>query len=91
LLVVAAEGVMAGPLRLRDLSPVETPDGFVFACPCGGDHHAGVRTSGPHAWRTVRGTYPDTLTLEPSIKVTSGPDRRECWHGFLTDGEMRPC
>lgn len=76
---------------LRDLNPVRTEDGFVFECPCGGDHHAGVRTSGPHAWRTIRGEFPDTLTLAPSIAVRSGPGARECWHGHLVDGELRPC
>lgn len=82
---------VSGPLRLRDLNPRANDHGFAFDCPCGGDHLAGVRTSGPHAWRTARGSYPDTLTLEPSIKVTSGPENRECWHGYLVDGELRPC
>lgn len=30
----------------------------------------------------------DHPTLEPSIKVTGGPDNEEQWHGWLRDGKL---
>lgn len=93
-------------MRLTDLEPklVGTVERGVltFFCPYPGHGHK-LRvplTGGPAGeidgvrhWH-AEGTFPDTLTLTPSIDA-DGPSRRRklnpgpCWHGFVTDGEVR--
>ncbi len=85
-------------MKFADLKPVvcdPATDGsrhVYFECPCGGDHSAAVRVGGPNGWTITAGSLDDltTLSLTPSIKV-SGRGGVECWHGYLTNGEMRPC
>jgi hypothetical protein len=39
----------------------------------------------------MTGAFPDTITLTPSIQI-GGPLGGKCnWHGYLTNGEMKPC
>lgn len=44
------------------------------------------RNGNPSRWQ-VSGTGLDDLTLKPSIDLT-GPSRPNCWHGFITNGEI---
>lgn len=82
-------------MRLADLHPElkgTVQDGTLyFDCPiCRSDdisHRVGVKigtAQAPHTWK-ASGTYPDSLTLEPSIAVQG---RIECWHGFIRNGEI---
>jgi hypothetical protein len=44
-----------------------------------------------NGWDIVGGTFPDTLSLSPSILIGGRLGGLCDWHGYLTDGEMRPC
>ncbi len=69
----------------------------VFDCPKG-KHRLGIPihsqgyVDGIRHWQ-ASGTFPDTLTLTPSINEThNDPNTGEvvfqCWHGFITNGEV---
>jgi hypothetical protein len=71
-------------MRLTDLDPKLTALTLRFDCPAcslaGKSHGIRIPVAGSH-W-TVSGEFPDSLTVLPSID--SG-----CWHGFITNGEVR--
>ena len=58
--------------------------------PCGiippADFGPTSRDGAKHPRWTVSGSGLEDLTLEPSVAV----GKPECWHGFITDGEVRP-
>lgn len=72
--------------------------GVLMECPCGkcGEERMlaiefenpieGPKAEGSARW-TRTGDTIETLTLRPSIKRLEGCK----WHGFITDGEARPC
>lgn len=72
--------------------------GVIFDCPCGGGERVFIGfknpfddeppyVSGGHHWTRTGDTF-DTLTLKPSIQRS---DPKGCrWHGFITNGEVRP-
>jgi hypothetical protein len=70
-------------------------DGVRFLCPCGGGHLTLIPFDNPRngsapprgGWH-VSGTGLVDLTLTPSIRTSGGPDHAECWHGFITAGEV---
>jgi len=51
------------------------------------DHGPLGRDGSSHPRWTVSGTSVADLTLTPSIAV--GPGDHECWHGFITNGEVQ--
>jgi len=51
------------------------------------DHGPLSRDGSTHPRWTVSGTGLTDLTTSPSIAV--GPASGECWHGFITSGEVR--
>lgn len=55
--------------------------------PCPPDHGPFSRDGQSHPRWTVSGSGLDDLTLTPSVAV--GPADKECWHGFITAGEIR--
>lgn len=83
---------------LRD--EINGSNALFFECPCGTHslviafeptgggapaQQVGLSRNGGRWQRT--GDTLDTLTLRPSIAV--GSSSRECWHGFITDGEVK--
>ena len=73
-----------------------------FQCPCGKHHNliafeptidtepttrGGLSRTGGRWQRT--GTTLDDLTLTPSIDVNSTSPGGSCWHGFITNGDLR--
>lgn len=52
--------------------------------PAPADAGSQSRNGGPSRWQ-MTGTGLDDLTLSPSVAV--GPP--ECWHGYITNGEVR--
>lgn len=86
-------------MRLTDLAPKlegTLDDGHLrFDCPYPGhDHCLRVRVhrapfavvEGENTWQ-ASGEYPDTLTLTPSINADT--PEHPCWHGFITNGDVR--
>ena len=68
--------------------------GYGYTCPgCGSRSWLAIGTEEPHPrWSVTAGdaARPDTVTLSPSIFHTA--ERGGCgWHGYLTDGVLRPC
>lgn len=52
------------------------------------DHHGTHAADGrPTRWQ-VTGTGFDDITLTPSVDCT--PSNPNCWHGFITNGEITP-
>lgn len=47
----------------------------------------------PHGWNLVSGEYPETITLQPSIRIGLGKSHGGCdgWHGYLTNGVLVAC
>jgi hypothetical protein len=51
------------------------------------DHHSTHSSDGrPTRWNVVSGSGFNDLTLTPSIDCT--PSNPNCWHGFITNGEV---
>jgi hypothetical protein len=83
-------------MRLADLNPKLVGDlsrGFViFDCPVGHGHRFRVpihaapfgEVDGVKHWQ-ASGEFPDTLSLAPSVDAS----QVGCWHGFITNGEVR--
>jgi hypothetical protein len=84
---------------LRHLPDVRGAHAVMFECPCG-QHQCLVAfeptidtepttlsglSRGGGRWKRT-GTTLDDLTLTPSIVIGTGPG--ECWHGFVTNGEL---
>jgi hypothetical protein len=85
-------------MRLSELDPSLTPEGpdgiqrLSFDCPCRCGYPAGIRI-GPTQTNAVwsfTGEFPETLSALPSIQVHP---HGECkgWHGYLVNGELKPC
>lgn len=90
-------------MQLSDLNPTLSGDmgnGVVeFDCPGHADvritipfrHQTAGDVDGVHYWQAT-GSFPDTLTLIPSIRMSyrdvDGKDVDELWHGFITKGEV---
>ena len=78
-------------MRLTELDAKLTDDGILKfdspSCTRSGNPHAirvalaPAKTAAGAAWHHT-GKFPDTLTLEPSINAG-------CWHGYITNGEVR--
>jgi len=85
------------PVSRKDCS-YEEAEGLFFTCPCG-THSLGIPFAGTnhpqsstHGWQVVCGTGLSDLTLSPSIAVRGGANHNEeCWHGFITNGEVTSC
>ena len=84
-------------MRLRDLNPklVGTLQRgvLIFDCPCPTNHGrlrvpvhdvTAGEVDGTQHWHAT-GEFPDTLSLQPSIDASGAG----CWHGFVTNGEVR--
>lgn len=74
--------ISAAPFHTRELREHER----VFENPAGPIPKVKV-------WQ-ASGEFPDTLTLQPSIDLIEADEdgnkiRTLCWHGFITDGEIR--
>jgi hypothetical protein len=68
--------------------------GYGYTCPgCGSRSYLAIDPEQPHPrWSVTAGdaAHPDTVTLSPSIFHTV--ERGGCgWHGYLTNGVLRPC
>ena len=87
-------------MRLADLDPKlegDLANGVLrFDCPFPGHtHKLRIRVSHApphmdgeaHVWQ-ASGTFPDTLTITPSINACR-PDFFDCWHGIIHAGEVR--
>lgn len=75
---------------LRAKCPVCRNHGFAVSFAGRGvlDHHGSHDRDGrPSRWQVSGAGYHD-LTLSPSVDLT-GPVRPNCWHGFITNGEIR--
>jgi hypothetical protein len=60
------------------------PYGIAFVCPCGCKNHAWIPVHGNlHSWKW-NGNM-NAPSVSPSIKWGNH------WHGYLTDGEWKPC
>lgn len=48
-----------------------------------------------NGWTLTSGTFPETITLQPSILIGSSAKNHlggcEGWHGYLTNGVLVPC
>lgn len=77
-------------MRLRDLDPKMTgtnENGWLrFDCPLPGHSHSIRVPLGTSHW-TASGEFPDTLTLTPSVNADSA--EFPCWHGHITNGEVK--
>lgn len=77
-------------MRLADLEPKleGTLDNGVlrFDCPLPGHTHAIRVPLGTSHWKAT-GEFPDTLSITPSINNDS--PEHPCWHGHITEGEIR--
>ncbi len=75
--------------------------GLTFDCPVHRSHRLGVFFSNPidglppsadveHLWRREGETFA-AMSLSPSINAAEykGDDGTVCWHGFITNGEVR--
>ena len=60
-----------------------------FANPLGGWEATGLQAN-PAGWQ-MSGTSLADLTLTPSILHRGNPDHTECWHGYITNGEVLTC
>lgn len=75
-------------MKLRDLQPRFNGRFLVFDCPCGkcgGRIRVALapqQDSQGQAWNYT-GEFPDSLSLTPSVNAG-------CWHGYITNGEVRP-
>jgi hypothetical protein len=71
-------------MRLIDLDPKLTTTTLRFDCPTctrvGYSHGIRIPVTGSH-W-ALPGEFPHSLTVTPSIDAG-------CWHGFITNGEIR--
>lgn len=83
------------------LSDITGAHAILFECPCGQHSNliafeptvdtepttlSGLSNNGGRWKRT--GTTLDDLTLSPSIAVRTGKSMEECWHGWITNGEV---
>ena len=79
------QGTVPGAIEIRELNG--TVKGMAFRCPCGCGYTSWLpvdREERGWAWDGNR----EAPTLTPSILQSGLPCK---WHGFLTNGEFRPC
>lgn len=98
------EGDMSARTFLPKAATLAEAQGVIFDCPvCKNpghsiqvafrdrgvlDHHGTRGKDGqPTRWQVVAGTGFEDLTLSPSIDLT--PWKPSCWHGHITNGEIR--
>ena len=83
-------GDVPGAIEMRHmgLDPAKHIAGFAFRCPCGcgGESWLPIANGDRDGWQWNGNREKPTLT--PSI-LQSGFACK--WHGYLTDGEFRPC
>lgn len=76
---------------LRPVATLAEADTLVFDCPCQAGHQLHIPINGaPRAW-FVTGTGLDNITLDPSLSVMGGNGDKECWHGWIRNGEVVTC
>lgn len=66
--------------------------GVRFNCPCGSGHKLHIPIGDEARGWIASGAGLADLTLIPSIAVSGGKgdgSSTECWHGFVTNGEVR--
>jgi hypothetical protein len=73
-----------GPHRVR--VPVSSAP-FHKRDPRPGEH--GSKNDGKVRVWQASGSFPDSLTLVPSINIVDDDDKTICWHGHITNGEAR--
>lgn len=93
---------ITGDGGLQYLPDAKGAHAILFPCPCGNHHNliafeptidtepttlSGLSSNGGRWKRT--GTTLDDLTLTPSIAIKGGKGVSECWHGFITNGEVK--
>lgn len=93
-------------MRLTDLNPRLDGQFLILDCPCG-KCGSGLRlpvgaeqshSAAAPVWKMI-GDFPDTISLHPSILVYPWRDAKlkgnehfcQGWHGFIVNGEMKPC
>lgn len=68
-------------MKLSDLNPkIELQKVLVCDCPCGGGHKLRIPFGTEQSEWKCTGQLPN-ISIKPSILT-------DCWHGFITNGEI---